>query len=105
MHHRSMKRVLFVVLLAGGLAVAGPAQAHAAPVDGPRAIWKWLERIWEEKVTVVWERSGPGRGDGGREKGGVCIGPNGCSPNSAMMTVGPTCRAGSEGGVCIDPNG
>lgn len=106
MHQHSLKRLLSVSLLAGGLALIGPIQVHAAPVAGPQAVWKWLIRAWEETVPVLWGRAGAGQGNGLQEKGGVCIDPNGsCTPHSMAPAAGPACRAGSEGGVCIDPNG
>src|SRR3954462_9785116 len=102
MHQLSLKRVLFVSVLVGGLALASPVQVHAAPVAGPQAVWKWLERIWEERVTVLWER--PGKPIA--QKQGVCIDPNGgCSPRSVTLAAGPLCRGWNEQGVCIDPNG
>jgi|GEM_PF-6949545 len=105
MHQHSLKRLLSVFLLAGGLAFMGPIQVHAAPVAGPQAVWKWLTRVWEERVPVFWGRPGAGHGGVIQEKGGVCIDPNGCAPRSTASAPGPVCRAGSEGGVCIDPNG
>src|SRR4051794_29333403 len=106
MHQRSLKRGLFMSVLVGGLAVASPVQVHAAPVAGPQAVWKWLERIWEERVTVLWERPGAGRGVGIHEKkAGGCIDPKGCSTQFVTPTAGPMCHAWSEAGVCIDPNG
>ena len=108
--HRSLKRLLVVTLLAGGLALAGPANAQAAPLDGPQAAWKWLTRIWEQGIAAVWERPAAGRLSSQKptqQKQGVCIDPNGsgCSPNSVRPAAGLTCRALSEQGVCIDPNG
>jgi hypothetical protein len=105
MHQHSLKRLLSVSLLAGGLAFMGPIQVHAAPVAGPQAVWQWLTRAWEETVPVVWGRAGAGRGSSVQEKGGVCIGPNGCAPSSMTPAAGPTCHAWTDGGGCIDPNG
>lgn len=109
MSQRSLKRLLFVTLLAGGLAFAGPAQAQAAPVGPSQGLWKWLTRVWEEGIAVVWGQ--PGTGPQGyrqpsQQKQGVCIDPNG-SPD--LVTMGESgsvrCRSWNEQGVCIDPNG
>jgi hypothetical protein len=105
MHQRSLKRLLFVALLAGGLAFAGPAQAHASPAGGPQAVWRWLARVWEQGVTVLWAGPGEARGDASHEKAGGCIDSNGCSPKSMTTAAGPTCHAWTEQGICIDPNG
>jgi hypothetical protein len=104
MHQRSLKCVLFVAFLAGGLAFAGPAPVHAAPVDAPQAVWKWLARIWEAGVTVLWTPEA-GRAVGIPEKAGGCIDPNGCTLNSMPPPAGLTCNAWNDAGGCIDPNG
>ena len=99
MHQHSLKRVLVVALLAGGLAFAGAAQAQAAPLEPSQGVWKWLTRVWQEGVTVLWE----GRvasGDGVHEKAGAGIDHSVASPGA-----GPACRTSTEQGVCIDPNG
>lgn len=104
MHQHSLKRVLVVALLAGGLAFAGAAQAQAASFESSQGVWQWLSRVWQEGVTVIWT----GRGAAGNdihEKGGVCIDPNGCVPHSMAPAGRPACHAWTEGGVCIDPNG
>jgi hypothetical protein len=106
MHQHSLKRLLSVSLLAGGLAFVGPIQVQAAPVAGPQAVWQWLTGAWEEAVPVLWGRPGAGRGDGLQEKGGPCIDPNGAgTPHSTAPSAGPVCHAWTEGGPCIDPNG
>ena len=109
MHQHSLKRLLSVSLLAGGLAFMGPAQVHAAPVTGPQGLWKWLAQIWGEGVAVVWERPEAGHLSSQRptwQKQGICIDPNGgCSPQSATSAGGPTCHVWTEQGICIDPNG
>jgi hypothetical protein len=108
MPQHSLKRLLFVTLLAGGLAFAGPAQVHAAPVGPSQGLWQWLTRVWEEGLTVV--RGQPGvdhhtsNGDRRWTKQGGCIDPNGCV-NSAVPTTGrPACGAWTTAGACIDPN-
>jgi len=108
MHQHSLKRLLSVSLLAGGLAFMGPIQVHAVPVPvtGPQAVWTWLTRAWEEAVPVIWGRPGAERGGGIQEKGGTCIEPNGaCAPHSMAIAGGPRCQAWTEQGICIDPNG
>jgi len=105
MHQRSLKRVFVVALLAGGLALAGAAQAHAAPFEPSQGLWKWLTRVWEEGVTVLWEGQGTGRGKGIPETAGGCIDLNGCSPHPVTPAAGPTCHAWNDAGGCIDPNG
>ena len=105
MHQRSLKRVFVVALLAGGLAFAGAAQVHAAQFEPSQALWRWLTRVWEGGVTVLWERPEAGRGDGIPEKAGGCIDPNGCPPHVETPAAGPTCHAWNDAGGCIDPNG
>jgi hypothetical protein len=107
MQQRSLKRLLFVALLAGGLAFAGPAQAYAAPVDGPQGWWKWLTQFWGEEVSVFWGHPGPSRPSSekpGWQKQGGCVDPNGCV-HAATPAAGPTCHLWNEQGGCIDPNG
>lgn len=94
MHQHSLKRLLSVSLLAGGLAFLGPIQVHAAPVAGPQAVWKWLTRAWEETVPVLWGRASP-QWPTWQKQG---------SPKPATTTVGPRCLS-TEQGPCIDPNG
>ena len=109
MPQRSLKRLLFVTLLAAGLAFAGPAQAHAAPFDTSQGLWKWLTRVWEEGVAVVWGQTGAehptSNGDRHWTKQGVCIDPNGCANSATPASGGPLCRAWTEAGGCIDPDG
>jgi hypothetical protein len=105
MHQRSLKRLLVIALLAGGLAFAGPTQVHAAPFTSSPGLWNWLSRVWGEGVTVLWERPGSGHGKGIPEKGGGCIDPNGCLPHAETPAAGPTCHAWNDAGGCIDPNG
>ena len=104
MSQRSLKRLLFVTLLAGGLAFAGPAQAHAAPVGPSQGWWKWLTRVWEEGVAVVWGGNPNTSSGPGLSKQGVCVDPNGCA-NTATAPAGPRCHLWNEQGVCVDPNG
>ena len=104
MQHRSLKHLLVVALLAGGLAVLSPAQVHAAPLDAPQGLWKWLARVWGEGATVLWEHPRAGRTEGRTEKAAVCTDPSGCT-SSLTLTPSPTCRAWNEAGACIDPNG
>jgi hypothetical protein len=100
MHQPSLKRVLIVALLAGGLAFAGTAQAEAASFEPSQEVWKWLTLLWEEGVTVLWERPGAGPDDGVHGKAGMGIDHSVTTP-----ATGPACRASTEQGVCIDPNG
>src|ERR1700681_102498 len=96
MHHLSLKRVLVVALLAGGLALAGATQVYAAPIEPSQGLWRWLTRVWEGGVTVLWERLGAGHASSPKpawQKQGVCIDPNGCSPNSVTPAAGPRCNA------------
>jgi hypothetical protein len=103
MSHCSLKRLLFVTLLAGGLALAGPAQVHAAPIGPAQGAWEWLTRIWREGVAVMWG-GGEARSNY-PEKAGPCIDPNGCASSSTSTPPSPSCRTQSEAGPCIDPNG
>jgi hypothetical protein len=108
MQHRSLKHLLVVALLAGGLAVLSPTQVRAAPFDGPQGLWTWLARVWGEGATVLWEHPraehpAPSRNGHWAEQG-VCIDPNG-SVSSMTSPAGPRCRLWDEQGVCIDPNG
>lgn len=105
MRQRSLKRVLIVALLAGGLASMGAGQVQAASVESSQGLWKWLARVWEEKVAGVWELPGTGRGHGIHEKAGVGIDPNGGATHSVTPAGGPVCHSWSEAGGCIDPNG
>lgn len=111
MQQQTRKRLLVVALLAGGLAVAAPSQVHAAPFEGPQAVWKWLARVWGDGVAVLWEGRG---GKSIHENAGGCIDPNGacvprpavCPPNGCATSAGgPTCHAWNDAGGCIDPNG
>ncbi|SRR3954464_13235339 len=104
MQHRSLKHLLVVALLAGGLAVLSPAQVHATPFDGPQGLWTWLAQVWGEGATVLWEHPRANRTEGRAEKAVVCKDPNGCT-NSLTPGPGPTCHAWNEAGGCIDPNG
>lgn len=104
MHQRSLKRVLIVALLAGGLAFTGAARAQVGSFEPSQGLWQWLTRAWEEGVSVLWERPAAGRGHGSQEKQGACIDPNGCFP-SVTPAARPMCHAWSEQGACIDPNG
>jgi hypothetical protein len=97
-----LKRLLLVTLLAGGLTFAGPSQAHAAPVGPSQGLWKWLTRVWEEGIAVVWGQ--PGTGSSIPEKAGACVDPNGCA-NSTVTPTGQQCRTHDEAGACVDPNG
>lgn len=100
MHQHSLKRVLVVALLAGGLAFAGAAQAQAASFESSQGVWQWLSRVWQEGVTVLWEGRGAGHDAGNHEKPGVGI--DYAVTNPAAV---PVCRTTTEQGVCIDPNG
>jgi hypothetical protein len=104
MYQHSLKRILVVALLAGGLTLASASQAQAASFEPSQGVWQWLSRVWEEGVAVLWEGRGAS-GDDIHEKAGVCIDPNGCAPHSMAPAGGLACRAWSEAGVCIDPNG
>lgn len=105
MHQHSMKRVLIVALLAGGLAFAGAAQAQSPSFEPSQGVWQWLSHVWQEGVTVIWT----GRGTAGNdihEKGGTCIEPNGgCLPHSMAPAGGPVCHTWNDAGACVDPNG
>jgi hypothetical protein len=109
MHQRSLKRLLFITLLAGGLAFAGPAQAQAAPFESSQGLWKWLTRAWEEGVTVLWEHPGaehPTPNENRhRAQQAVCSDPKGCTYSVTPASGGATCLAWNEAGGCIDPNG
>jgi len=108
MSHRSLKHLLFVTLLAGGLALAAPAQVHAAPLGPAQGAWEWLTRVWREGVAVFWGQPGvehpiPTESRPWDKQGG-CVDPNGCA-NAATTSTRPRCQLWNEQGVCVDPNG
>ncbi len=109
MSQRSLKRLLFVTLLAGGLALTGPSQVHAAPAGPVQGAWEWLTRVWKERVTVLWKQPvtehfiSPERRH--QNKQGGCIDPNGCANPGGPVSGVTACHAWTDVGVCVDPNG
>lgn len=100
-------RAFAILTLAAVLVLAGSAPAHAAQRSAPRGIWGWLEMVWTEGISGLWqtERPAPSRGKGrGQAKQGTCINPDGCA-NSLTVSPGPACSRFNDQGGCVDPDG
>ncbi|MFL6193723.1 MAG: hypothetical protein ACJ75H_06095 [Thermoanaerobaculia bacterium] len=96
MNRRKLSCIIVAMALVTALALPGPASA--APrghVPGADA-WAWFSRLWSRAVAVLVP------GDGGSQKQGYGIDPNGSDQGYGIDPNGTTTTDQGHG---IDPNG
>jgi len=94
-----------VGVLAAVLTTAGAAPAHARDLDPASRAWHWLQEVWTQRLSALWDWGGAGKPEKGapsRTKQGAGRDPNG-SPKPASAT--PSCDTCTDQGYGLDPNG
>jgi len=99
MSQTTLRRCLTVAILAAVLTTAGAAPAQARDLGTAGRAWLWLQDVWTQRLSALWDGSGGGKPESKeipfQAKEGLGLDPNG-SPRPA--SVSPPC------GTC-DPNG
>ncbi|HYX24009.1 MAG TPA: hypothetical protein VFC23_07630 [Thermoanaerobaculia bacterium] len=109
MSYATLRRYLTVGVLAAALGAAGAAPASARDLGTAGRAWLWLQDVWTQGVSILWQ--GPGAGESGSKlvpswaKQGPGVDPSGATsppPSSATPPCGSSCP---DEGFGLDPNG
>jgi hypothetical protein len=108
MSQPTLRRYLTVGILAAVLTAANAAPAQARDLGTAGRAWTWLQGIWTQGVSALWDwnRTGePGpKGVLYQEKQGPGLDPNG-STDPRPAAASPACGVCTDEGPGLDPNG
>jgi hypothetical protein len=108
MSQSTLRRYLTVGVLAAILTTASAAPAQARDLGTAGRAWLWLQDVWTQGVSALWDWSGvagPGsKGAPRREKQGHGMGSKGL-PSPRPAPPSPVCDTCADQGPGFDPNG
>jgi hypothetical protein len=104
MNRRKLSHVIAAGLLAGLVAMPGPAGARTTPTRSAVDFWSWVLRVWDQGNSQPASRCEVA------EKEGHGIDPNGGTPTGGATgqsypAYGTTLGSQSNQGLGLDPNG
>lgn len=96
MNRRKLPHVIAVGILAALLALPGPAGASSLQARNVGSMWQWLVSLWSHEFSALSSRNG------GLEKEGPGIDPNGGKPAGSGGTNSSSNSGEPIGGIVVD---